>query len=56
MLHTKFQGNRPSDSGVVDKGYFIKGFIIFGHGGHLGLVTWTKYTVYIFFPLPGGCI
>ena len=35
MLHTKFRGNRPTGSG---KG-FLKGFTIYGHGGHLGHVT-----------------
>ena len=29
MLHTKFRGNRG----------FLKGFTIYGHGGHLGHVT-----------------
>ena len=36
MLHTKFRGNRPAGSGEED---FLKGFTIFGHGGHLGHVT-----------------
>ena len=31
MLHTKFQGNRPS---VPEK--ILKGFYLYGHGGHLG--------------------
>ena len=36
MLHTKFRGNRPADSGEED---FLRGFTIYGHGGHLGHVT-----------------
>ena len=35
MLHTKFCGNRPSDSGED----FKRVFTIYGHGGHLGHVT-----------------
>ena len=38
MLHTKFQGQRPVGSGEED---FFKVFIIYGHGSHLGHVTWT---------------
>ena len=38
MLHTKFHGNRPAGSG---EDFF---FTIYGHGGHLGHVTWTIYT------------
>ena len=34
MLHTKFHGNRPAGSGEED---------FYGHGGHLGHVTWTIY-------------
>ena len=30
MLHTKFQGHRPSDFREI-----FKGFTIYGHGGHL---------------------
>ena len=41
MLHTKFHGNRPAGSGEED---FLKVFTIYGHGGHLGHVTWTIYT------------
>ena len=41
MLHTKFCGNRPAGSGEED---FLKVFTIYGHGGHLGHVTWTIYT------------
>ena len=36
MLHTKFRGNRPAGSGEED---FLRVFIIYGHGGHLGYVT-----------------
>ena len=35
MLHTKFRGNRPADSG----GDFKRVFTIYGHGCHLGHVT-----------------
>ena len=41
MLHTKFCGNRPAGSGEKD---FFKVFTIYGHGSHLGHVTWTIYT------------
>ena len=40
MLHTKFCGNRPTGSGED----FLRVFTIYGHGGHLGHVTWTIYT------------
>ena len=40
MLHIKFRGNRPGGSGEED----FKVFTIYGHGGHLGHVTWTIYT------------
>ena len=30
-------------------------FLPYGHGGHPGHVTWTKY-INFFPPLPGGCI
>ena len=36
MLHTKFQGHRSINSGEED---FFKVFAIYGHGGHLGHVT-----------------
>ena len=35
MLHTKFCGNRSTDSGED----FESVYTIFGHGGHLGHVT-----------------
>ena len=38
MLHTKFQGHWPLDSGEED---FFNVFTIYGHGGHFGHVTWT---------------
>ena len=41
MLHTKFCENRSTGSGEED---FLKVFIIYGRGGHLGHVTWTIYT------------
>ena len=40
MLHAKFQDNRTSGSGEED---LFKVFTIYGHGGHLGHVTWTIY-------------
>ena len=40
MLHAKFQDHRTSGSGEE---YFFKVFTIYGHGGHLGHVTWTIY-------------
>ena len=43
MLHTKFHENRPAGSGEED---FFKVFTIYGHGGHLGHVTWTIYTYF----------
>ena len=36
MLHTKFRGNRPTGSG--EEGC-RRVFTIYGHGGHLGLLT-----------------
>ena len=36
MLHTKFRGNQSNFSGEE---HFEGGFIIYGHGGHLGHVT-----------------
>ena len=41
MLHAKFQDPRTSGFGEE---YFFKVFTIYGHGGHLGHVTWTIYT------------
>ena len=46
MLHAKFQDHRTSGSGEED---FLSFFTIYGHGGHLGHVTWTIYTK---FPSP----
>ena len=42
MLHTKFRGNRPADSGYEDCGRkedFRRVFTIYGSGGHFGHVT-----------------
>ena len=39
MLHAKIQDYRTSGSGED----FFKVFTIYGHGGHLGHVTWTIY-------------
>ena len=37
---------------VLEK--IFKVFTIYGHGSHLGHMTWTRY---LYFPLlPGGCI
>ena len=47
MLHTKFHGNWPAGSGED----FFKVFTIYGHGGHLGHVTWTIY-INFGFPFP----
>ena len=40
MIHANFQGHHPSGSGK--EGVF-KVSTIFGNGGHIGHVTWTKY-------------
>ena len=40
MLHAKFQDHRTSGSREED---FFKVFTIYGHGGHLGHVTWAIY-------------
>ena len=48
MLHTKFRENRPAGSGEED---FLRVFTIYGHGGHLGHVTWTMLTN-IYFVVP----
>ena len=39
MINAKFQDHRTSGSGED----FFKVFTIYGHGGHLGHVTWTIY-------------
>ena len=39
MLHTKFLEIGPP----VPEKMFFKVFTIYGHGGHLGHVTWTIY-------------
>ena len=36
MLHAKFQDHRTS-------GRYLKVFTIYGHGCHLGHMTWTIY-------------
>ena len=43
MLHAKFQDPRPLGSGKED---FLRVFTIYGHGGHLGHVTWIIH-IYI---------
>ena len=40
MLHAKFQDHKTS--GSREEGCF-KVFTIYGHGAHLGHVTWTIY-------------
>ena len=40
MLHAKFQDHRTSGS---MRRRFFKAFTIYGHGGHLGHVTWTIF-------------
>ena len=44
MLHTKFRGNWPADSGKKD-------FTMYGHGGHLGHVT-SIISTYFHFHVP----
>ena len=48
MLYAKFQDHRTSGSGEE---YFFKVFTIYGHGGHLGHVTWTIY-INCYYPFP----
>ena len=43
MLHTNFCGNQPAGSGEED---FLRVFIIYGPGGHLGHVTQVSRTKY----------
>ena len=43
MLRAKFQDHRTSGSGEEDFLRFLVLFTIYGHGGHLGHVTWTIY-------------
>ena len=40
MLHTKFHENRAAGSGKED--FECVFFTIYGHGGHLGNVTWIS--------------
>ena len=44
MLYTKIHGNR--------RRRFLKVFTIYGHGGHLGHVTWTIYIHFCSRPFP----
>ena len=48
MLQTKFRGNRSAGSGKED---FLRVFIIYGHGGHLGHVT-SIILLYCHFHVP----
>ena len=41
MLYTKFHDNRPTSLGEED---FLRVFTLYGHGSHLGHVTWTPWT------------
>ena len=40
MLYAELQDHRTSGSGEE---FFLKILTIYGHGGHLGHVTWTIY-------------
>ena len=40
MLHAKYQNHRPPGSEEED---FLKIFVIYSHGGHLGYVTMIIY-------------
>ena len=44
ILHAKFHNHRTNSSVGKD---FLKGFIINGHGSHLGHVTWTIYILFL---------
>ena len=48
MLRAKFRRNRSTGSGEED---FLTVFTIYGHGGHLGHVTWIFLYTYLL-PLP----
>ena len=50
ILHVKFRWNRSTDSASFRRRRFLKGFTIYGHGGHLGHVTWIIY-IYIGYPI-----
>ena len=39
MLYTKFKGHKPAAFGED----FGKVFIIYGHGGNLGKITWISW-------------
>ena len=45
MLHAKFQNHRPAGS-KVRRRRFLKVFVIYSHGGHLGHVTLTIYATF----------
>ena len=44
MLHAKFHGHWSTGSGEE----VLKVFTIYGHGGHIGHVTWTVQTFFLF--------
>ena len=44
MVHAKFKNNRPP--GSEEEG-FLKIFVIYSHGGHLGQVTLSIYLICI---------
>ena len=44
MLHAKFQDHRTSGSSEEDFLRFLP--YIYGHGSHLGHVTWTIYIIF----------
>ena len=45
MLHTKFHGYLSTGSGEED---FLKGFTIYGHGGHFKDVTSIIFIIFIY--------
>ena len=50
MLHAKFQDHTCRTSGSREED-ILKVFTIYGHGSHLGHVTWTIYINFLS-PLP----
>ena len=48
MLHAKFRSNLSTSS---EEENFLRVFTIYGHGSHLGHVTWIIY-IHIGFPFP----
>ena len=50
LQDAKIQDHRTSGSGEED---FLKVFTIYGHGGHLGHMTWTAF-IHTFVPPSNG--